>query len=224
MRVGSRLTPRQLATMSCAQLAPSNPADSSNFTVSAEADDQAAIRIKGNSARSGLMASSHMNWAPAVKLLRRKTAGQRAARLPYPPRCSRSGERSGQERGQDAADQEVLHRIIDPPVPGLHALAHQPHLVDGAEHPVEPADVLALFVLGRAFIDDVGRDPAIDRGHGAGAQRPLDVAEQDDAVVAGGVLGVVQIGLVEQDVAALGPVVAVSYTHLRAHETGRNLV
>jgi len=56
---------------------------------------------------------------------------------------------------------------------------------------------LMIFLLTQRF----------DRGHGAGVQGAFDVAEQDDAVVAGGVLGVVQIGLVEQQALALVPVV-----------------
>ncbi len=70
---------------------------------------------------------------------------------------------------------------------GLHPLAEKPHLIDLAEGAVDPADALALFVLGRALVDDVLTDPAVDGGHGLRLQRPLDVAEQDQPVVAGGV-------------------------------------
>src|SRR5918994_1216886 len=42
MRVGSRLTPRQFASISLAQLAPSRAAESSYFMVCANAGDEAA--------------------------------------------------------------------------------------------------------------------------------------------------------------------------------------
>ncbi|OIQ69203.1 hypothetical protein GALL_492000 [mine drainage metagenome] len=83
-------------------------------------------------------------------------------------------------------------------------------MIDVAEDAVEPADTLALFVLRRAFIDDVLAHPAIDRSHRARSQRPLDVAEQNDAVVGSGVLGVMQIGLVEQNILALTPGVSLA--------------
>src|SRR6516225_5669194 len=56
-----------------------------------------------------------------------------------------SGERSCEERGQDAADQEVFHRVVDQLVPGLHPFAGKPPIIDIAEDAVDPADPLAFF-------------------------------------------------------------------------------
>src|SRR5579871_3264136 len=140
-----------------------------------------------------------------------QTVERRWARRTTPlPALRSSRERRRQERRDDDADQRIFRYVIDALVPGLHALADEAHVIDVAEGAVDPADVLALFVLGRALVDDVGRDPAVHRGHRAGLERTLDVAEQDDAVVAGGVLGIVQIGLVEQQILAVMPGVVVA--------------
>jgi hypothetical protein len=38
-----------------------------------------------------------------------------------------SSERGRQERGQDAPEEEIFHRVTDALVPGLHPFAYQPH-------------------------------------------------------------------------------------------------
>src|SRR5215813_14048222 len=116
-----------------------------------------------------------------------------------------SNEHGDQDAGDDQADDRVLEGVVGVLVPRLHALAGEPQVIDVAEDLVEHADPLAGLVLGGAFLDDAAADPAIDRGHGTVAQRPLDVAEQDDAGLVGGVLGVVAEGLVEQQIVAVAP-------------------
>jgi hypothetical protein len=74
-----------------------------------------------------------------------------------------SSERGRQERGEDAPEEEIFHRVIDALVPCLHTLAYQPHVINVAEDPIEPSDALALFVLRGALVDDVEADPAVDR-------------------------------------------------------------
>src|ERR1700719_842840 len=80
MRVGSRLTPRQFASISLAQLAPKSPAASSNFIVSADAEDQAAARRIDNINRMAFITSSHMKSVPVVKPLRKESC-----KMPQPP-------------------------------------------------------------------------------------------------------------------------------------------
>src|ERR1700730_17816486 len=91
--MGSRLTPRQFVSISLAQLAPSIPAASSNFIVSADADDQAVTRTMDNIDRIGLMVSS----APL--------SGSGA-------QGHASGERRRQQRREYATDRQVFHRVI----------------------------------------------------------------------------------------------------------------
>src|SRR5258708_35724926 len=78
-------------------------------------------------------------------------------------------------------------------------------LVELAEYLVEHADALAVDVLGRRCLDDVMADPAVDRGHEAELHRALNVAEQDDAVDVGCILGAVDEGLVEHEGLAVAP-------------------
>ena len=65
--------------------------------------------------------------------------------------------------------------------------------------------MLAFHVLGRGGLDDVMADPAVDRGHEAELHGTLDVAEQDDAVDVGGILGAVNKRLVEHEGLAVTP-------------------
>lgn len=78
-------------------------------------------------------------------------------------------------------------------------------LVQLAEHLVQHADMLALDVLRRGGLDDVVADPAVDRRDEAELHRALDVAEQNDAVLVGRVLGAVDEGLVEHEGLAVAP-------------------
>ena len=65
--------------------------------------------------------------------------------------------------------------------------------------------MLAFDVLGRGGLDDVMADPAINRSHEAELHGTFDVAEQDDAVDVGRILGAVNESLVEHERLAVAP-------------------
>src|ERR1043166_4014107 len=112
-----------------------------------------------------------------------------------------------QDGGQQRGDQRVFDGVIDPVVPRLHALADQADGIDERECLVNEADLFAIDVLRGRRLDDVMDDPAVHVGHEPGLERPLQVAEQDDAGLVGEILGGVDIGLVEQQVLAVAPAV-----------------
>src|ERR1043166_1316407 len=117
----------------------------------------------------------------------------------------RSGERGINDPGGDQGHHRVFERIVGVVVPSLHALAQRMNLVDLTEHLVDEADLLAFLVLRGGGLDQMLADPAIDRGHEAELHRPLDVAEQDDAIHVRAVFGGVDVGLVEHDGFAVAP-------------------
>src|ERR1700674_1527634 len=96
--MGSRLTPRQFVSISLAQLAPSIPAASSNFIVSADADDQAVIRTMDSIDRTGLMISSAPWVDQALKARLRRTPSPAMPRV-----CHRSAGSSPHNRCACAA-------------------------------------------------------------------------------------------------------------------------
>src|SRR3954469_25724853 len=78
-------------------------------------------------------------------------------------------------------------------------------LVEPAEHLVQHADMFAFDVLGSGSLDDVVADPTIDCAHEAVPHRPFDVAEQDDPIYIGRILGAVNKGLVEHESLPIAP-------------------
>src|SRR5262245_30223001 len=106
---------------------------------------------------------------------------------------------------QDTGDQQPLEQVVDRPVPGLDARAEDADLEDVLEDAVEHADVLARHILRRGSLDHGAADGAVDCANDRVRQRPLDVAEQDDAGDVSAVLGSVDVGLVEHDGLAVLP-------------------
>src|SRR5207302_2051289 len=117
-----------------------------------------------------------------------------ASYLRRPP--DRSGGRI--DPGEHADEQRIFEGVVDLAIPFFQALPDQVHLVKIAKRLVDAADPLTLDILGGRSLDDVHADPAIEPAHEPGLQRPLDVAEQDDARHIGVVVDVMDEGFVEQ--------------------------
>src|SRR5262249_7682912 len=139
---------------------------------------------------------------PVTHVLQGRTADYAIANPPYP---FLSPQRRHHDQPDNPDHQAVLQRVVDLAVPVLHLAARQMNFVELAEHLVESADMLAVDVLGGGSFHDVVADPAVDRGHEAELHRTFDVAEQDDAVDVGGVLGAVNKSLVEHERLAVAP-------------------
>src|SRR4029077_11558136 len=75
--------------------------------------------------------------------------------LPTLPPGFVSSERGCKKACDHSADQRVFDDVIDALVPGFHPLAGKADLIDRGEDAVDPADALAFFVLGCAFVDEV---------------------------------------------------------------------
>src|SRR5215211_4387437 len=137
------------------------------------------------------------------------------------PAMTIGGERSAVLRGshqggnhepeQQQADDRIFERVVDVLVPRLHALAEQAYVIDVAEillntptrSPASFSVALSLMMwrLTQRFAACVAR-----------VRSPLDIAEQDARLV-GGVLGVVDIGLVEQRILAVAPRIGNAVDH-----------
>ena len=83
--------------------------------------------------------------------------------------------------GEHAADQQPFQHVVGEPAAFLDALAEQAHVVDVAEDPVDETHLVAGDVLGLARADDGVPERAIEPGDRSRRERPLDVAEQDEA-------------------------------------------
>src|ERR1051326_1262779 len=112
-----------------------------------------------------------------------------------------------QDGGQQRGDQRIFDGVIDPVVPRLHALADQADRIDERECLVDEADLFAVDVLRGRRLDDVMDDPAVHAGHEPRLERPLDVAEQNDAGLLGHILRGMNVGLVEQQILAVAPAI-----------------
>src|SRR5437763_1688675 len=100
---------------------------------------------------------------------------------------------------QQAAEDEPLENVVCELAFAFERFRRQPQVIGEAEDLVQDADVIPRHVLGLARADHGRFVPVIDGSHDAALQRPLDVAEQDDAHLIGLVLGPVNEGLVEND-------------------------
>src|SRR5712691_623043 len=77
--------------------------------------------------------------APAASCRNRRRPG--FMMVPAIGLAARSGlERGGQDSPQNARRHQILDRVMDLPVPGLHALADEPDVIDVAENPAHHAD------------------------------------------------------------------------------------
>src|SRR5947209_831480 len=136
---------------------------------------------------------------------RGRTALSRYSRSTKARLSAPSPQRRHHDEAEDQRRQRIFQRVVHAAIPFLDLAARKMDLVELAEHLVEHADALAVDVLGCRRLDNVVTDPAVDRGHEAVLHRALDVAEQDDAVDVGRILGAVDEGLVEHESLAVAP-------------------
>src|SRR5439155_84676 len=106
---------------------------------------------------------------------------------------------------ENHSGQEIFERVVDLAVPLLNPASGQMDLVEPAEHPVEHADMLAVYILGSGSLNDVVADPTIDCGHKPVLHRPFDVAKQDDPISIGRILGSVDESLIEHESLSVAP-------------------
>ena len=90
----------------------------------------------------------------------------------------------------------------------LQLLRDDADLVDVAEGLVDAAGLVVLGIGRAGGGHDVAREPVIESLRPARGHRPLDVAEQDDAVLLGLVLGVMDVGLIKHHGLTVFPIVA----------------
>lgn len=123
-----------------------------------------------------------------------------------------------QDESQYQGEEAPLLQVVELAVALLQTFALQADLVEAVEDPIESAGPVACVVRGGRGSHHVAAEPAVEGGGPALGQRPLDVAEENDAVVFGGVFRVVDEGFIEHHRLAVAPVVALA-VHL--DEAGR---
>lgn len=123
-----------------------------------------------------------------------------------------------QDESQYQGEEAPFLQVVELAVALLQTFALQADLVEAVEDPIESAGPVACVVRGGRGSYHVAAEPAVEGGGPALGQRPLDVAEENDAVVFGGVFRVVDEGFIEHHRLAVAPVVALA-VHL--DEAGR---
>src|SRR5215831_1703665 len=124
---------------------------------------------------------------------------------PQRGRLARCDQRLDEDPVYEPRDQRVFHGPERRPVLALEFAQDVAALPEQSVDAVEGTDLLVLDVLGRGAANDVARHPPVHGRHPARAQRPLDVAEEDDARDAGLVFRRVDERLVEENVLPVAP-------------------